>query len=192
MRFLLFALVVSLSLSWGLSASPEYKSCATPSYDVTITNITADVWPPEKGKDLILNITGVNSKNITAGDYTIQIKVDGIPLPSVNGNIDTFHPLPWPAGNLSFSYSQEIPASAPSGQYALHISALDQDKTGIFCITLNFKISSEGEVEGSAKRGRLAISALNGQGVRGSLRRGLEVANGVKKLMPMPKMKRRL
>jgi len=199
MRFLLLALVALLSLSSVLCVSPEYKTCATPSFDVTITNITANVWPPEKGKDLILNITGTNSKNITSGEYTIQLKVDGIPLPNINGDIDTFKPLPWPIGNLTFTYVQEIPSSAPSGQYALHISALDQDKTGIFCITMDVKISNEGKEE--EEEGRKGIrgmlsDVLHGKSVdvKGSVRRGLEKGKSrLMKTMPaMPKINKRV
>jgi len=184
MRFLLFALVVLLSLSSVWCVSPEWKSCATPTYDVTITNITANEWPPAKGSDLVLNITGTNTKNITSGDYIIQLKVDGIPLPNIDGDIDTFKPLPWPVGNLSFTYSQEIPESAPSGTYTIHISAVDQDKKGIFCITLEVKITGKAEGEG-------ALSAFLHR--KGRVMKGLEMGKGKLKALPaMPKMKRRM
>jgi len=192
MRFLLFALVALVSLSAVLGASVEFKSCGTPSFDATITNITADVWPPEKGKDLVLNISGINKKVITSGTYTIQIKVDGIPLPNIDGDIDTFKPLPWPIGNLTFTYSQEIPSSAPSGQYALHISAVDQDKNGIFCITINTKITNMGEGEGGV-RGVLS-SVLYGQAgdLKDNVRRGLQKAKAklMKPVPSIPKMRR--
>jgi len=190
MRFLLFALVCLVSLSCVLCFNPEFKSCAAPTFDATISNITANVWPPEKGKDLILNITGTNTKNITSGEYIIAIKVDGLPLPDIDGNIDTFKPLPWPIGNLSFSYTQEIPENAPSGNYVLHISAVDQDKHGIFCITLEVHIGKAEEMEGA--RGLLS-SFLHGRGgdLKKTLRRGLEL--GKTKAMPnMPNMRRRV
>jgi len=193
MRFVLFALVALLSVSTVWCISPEYKSCATPTFDATITNITANMWPPEKGKDLILNITGTNSKNITSGEYTIAIKVDGLPLPDIDGNIDTFKPLPWPIGNLTFSYTQEIPETAPSGNYVLHISAVDQDKHGIFCITLSVHIGKAEEIEGA--RG-LFSSFLHGRGrdLKKTVRRGLEVGKtkAMKAMPNMPNIRRRV
>jgi len=191
--FLLFALVALLSLTFVSSAVPQWKTCATPAYDVDITNITSNVWPPEKGKDLILNITGINSKNVTSGDYVIQIKVDSIPLPNIDGNIDTFHPLPWPTGNLTFTYTQEIPAAAPSGQYNIHISAVDQDKKGLFCLTLDVKITSAEEEEGGVKGGLLSSIVHGANVAKSSLWRGLGQGKGRLHGMPaMPKLKRRL
>jgi len=124
-------------------ADVPFKSCASASADANISSITADVWPPQKGADLDLNVTGTNSKNITSGTYTIEIKVSGIPLPPITGSIADFRPLPWPIGHLAFGFSENIPGAAPSGSYTLKISAVDQDKDEIFCINLAFTLSAE-------------------------------------------------
>ena len=144
---LLFTLVAALCLSVVSGAQPAYKSCAASDADVAITNLTANEWPPTKGQELVLNVTGNNSKAVKSGEYSIAIKVGAIPLPGITGNIDAFHPLPWPVGALGFSYTQSIPQAAPNGNYNLRISAEDQDKHEIFCLTLAFHLGSAAEGE---------------------------------------------
>ena len=139
---LLFCLVVALAF-WSASAvDPSWKSCASAGADVVLLNITSNEWPPEKGDSLKLNVTGNNSKVVTNGMYTIKIHIDGIPFPAETGNISDFHPLPWPVGLLQFGFHQDVPSSAPTGNYALEISAVDQDKHEVFCVSLAFKVGA--------------------------------------------------
>jgi len=185
MRSLLLLVVVALCFLCGASAvDVPHKSCAGAHDDVNLTSIVSAVWPPVKGSMLSLNITGDNSKLITSGSYTINIRVNGIPLPDVTGDIKDFKALPWPVGDLNFSYSQDIPSIAPSGQYAIKISAVDQDKTEIFCITLTFSLSlSKAEeateaTEVSVAKARADIHTVNRAskiGLKPRFRRGNRV-----------------
>jgi hypothetical protein len=146
---LLFVVAVFLCLSFHSiqvsSASPKYTLCSAKDADVNIQNITANVWPPIKGQTLVLNVTGNNTKEVTSGTYDIKITVGGIPLPDITGNIDVFKPLPWPVGDLQFQYKQDIPSAAPSGNYVIKISAVDQNKHQIFCLSLTFALKAEDE-----------------------------------------------
>ena len=188
--FLLFALVAALCLYVVSSAQPTYKSCATSDSDLNILNITANEWPPEKDTDLLLNVTGNNSKLVKSGTYSIAIKVDGLPLPDIDGNIDVFHPLPWPVGDLAFTYSQNIPASAPSGSYALKMSAEDQDKHEVFCITLTFHVGKQDEPLHSIRSGASLQPMLHhthSSSLKQALRDG--VAQVTSKLQRLPGVK---
>lgn len=147
MRVSAVVLVFAL-LAVCVSAVPvPYKWCGSSSDDATLTSIVSNEFPPVKGDTLSLNVTGNLSKEVTSGQYTIAITVGGFPLPDLTGDIDSFRPLPWPVGDLNFTYSQGIPSAAPSGNYNVKISAVDQDSTQIFCISISFTLKAvEGDV----------------------------------------------
>jgi len=193
MRVLLLLAVLAMVSLYLVAAVPvpDWKSCASSDYDVNITDLEANVWPPQKGKDLIVNITGVNSKNITSGTYEIAIKCDGIPLPSIDGDIDTFHALPWLVGNLSFTWTQAIPSAAPSGKYTLKVSAVDQDKHGIFCLTVQTTIKSEAEAEVQGGVSSVLKSVSEAKQTIGGLLRNSRLGKPAK-VAAMQKMKRRM
>jgi len=154
MRRVAVQLLVSVLVLWccvwtacGSDVSVPYKTCGSATDDVNITSLVSNSWPPSKGSTLSLNITGNNSKDITSGGYTISITVNGVPLPDITGDIDVFRPLPWPVGELLCTYSQDIPSIAPSGQYKVKISAVDQDSVEIFCINVAFSLSAAADAD---------------------------------------------
>ena len=131
------------SSSHSLGVPVPYKWCGASTDDATIDSITSNEFPPVKGDNLVLNVTGNLTKVVTSGTYTIAISVSGFPLPSITGDIDAFSPLPWALGELNFTYSQEIPSEAPPGSYQVKISAVDQDSKQIFCISIAFSLSAD-------------------------------------------------
>ena len=194
MRASLFlALLVMVWLAFA-SASfdvdvPGWKSCAASDFDANVTSIVANEWPPKRGEQLVLNGTGTNSKNITSGTYTITIHVDGLPLPSISGDIDDFHPLPWAVGNLTFSFTETIPSAAPKGDYTIQIAAVDQDKHGIFCIAVSAKISA---AEKAQSEGLLHHLLQGGAHLRKSFLGAGKVPAKPAKMPALQRMKRRL
>ena len=142
MRVLSVVLLLALLVACASAVNVPYKWCGSSSDDATIQSIVSNEFPPSAGDTLTLNVTGNLSKQVTDGTYLIKIVVDGIiPLPSENASISTFRELPWPTGELNFSYSREIPSAAPAGSYVVTISAVDQDYVQIFCISVAFKLS---------------------------------------------------
>lgn len=131
----------SSSLSLGVPV--PYKWCGAATDDATIDSIVSNEFPPVAGDNLVLNVTGNLTKQVTSGTYTIAISVSGFPLPSITGDIAAFSPLPWGLGQLNFSYAQEIPSAAPPGSYLVKISAVDQDSKQIFCISITFTLSAQ-------------------------------------------------
>jgi hypothetical protein len=99
------------------------------------------MWPPAIGQDLSLNITGLLDKTETDGTWTVDAKVDGIPIPTIGGDISTFKSTPWNKGAFELTYTVTIPEVAPSGSYSARVSAKDQDSEEIFCATLSFSMA---------------------------------------------------
>ena len=148
-----FTLVLLLALFAYASAVPiPFTSCGSSSDDGTISSIVGNEFPPVKGDTLQLNVTGNLTKEVTSGTYTIKITVDGFPLTGPTGSVSDFRPLPWPVGDLNFTYSESIPSVAPSGSYVISISAVDQDSDEIFCISLSFDLSEESQQTGHSLR----------------------------------------
>jgi len=122
-----------------------YDLCSSPTAHLKINSVTDNEWPPVKGDTLNITVSGVVDEDVTSGEYTIAIKLDGFPLPDINGDIADFHPLPWMTGPLTFSFPEPIPSSAPGGTYNIQISAVDQNKSQLFCVSINFKLSLSSE-----------------------------------------------
>ena len=136
------------SVSRSVGVVVPYKWCGKSTDDGSISSVLSNEFPPVKGDTLSLNVTGNLTKEVTSGQYTIAASVGGFPLPPLTGDIDAFRSLPWPVGSLNFTYSQSIPSAAPSGKYDVKISAVDQDKTQIFCISISFTLSAADDEEG--------------------------------------------
>jgi len=136
-----FLLVLVLVFCGFVAAVPvPYDLCSSSQAHIVISSITSNEWPPVKGDTLNLTVSGTVDEDVTSGTYSINIKLDGFPLPAITGNIDEFHPLPWTKGPLTFSFPEPIPDGAPGGTYNLQVSAVDQNKGQLFCVSLNFKL----------------------------------------------------
>jgi hypothetical protein len=109
--------------------------------------MTSNLWPPAKGQPINVTVNGSLDEQITAGQYSASAKYEGFPLPGESGSLSDLAPLPWAQGVFGFVYSFPIPSSAPSGKYTAQLSAVDQNKSTLFCINLAFSLKLEGEQE---------------------------------------------
>jgi len=136
----LVLLIVCLSFfSSVVSVKPPYKVCSTAKAHVKIDDIEVNEWPPVSGGTLEVNMTGSVDENVTSGEYTIDVTLDGIPLPAIQGDIGSFKPLPWDAGSLTMSFNQDIPGGILKGTTCtVQISAVDQNNQQLFCVTMSF------------------------------------------------------
>jgi len=121
-----------------------YNDC-NESGHVKILNVTANNWPPVKGSNLILNVTGNADEKVTSGTYNLQVTYYGITIINQNGDLSTFIQLPAGPGIVNISYSEDLPSSAPSGPYVVTISTLDQNSQNLLCLQVQFSLSLEGE-----------------------------------------------
>jgi len=142
---LLLSLLLLVGIVGVVSVPVPYALCSAASAHVKIDSLSANEWGPVKGDTLNVTAVGVVDETVLSGEYTINIKIDGFPLPSINGDIAEFNPLPWPKGPLQFSILEDIPSDAPSGSYTLQVSAVDQNNDQLFCVDLAFKLAVVGE-----------------------------------------------
>jgi len=141
----LLLLLLLLAVCCVADVPVPYDLCSSSTAHLKINSVTDNEWPPVKGDTLNITVSGVVDEDVTSGEYTIAIKLDGFPLPDINGDIADFHPLPWSKGPLQFSFPEAIPSSAPGGTYNIEISAVDQNKAQLFCVSINFKLSLSSE-----------------------------------------------
>jgi len=132
-----------LGLVAVVGVAVPYSLCSSAGAHLKIVNVTSTEWPPKKGDTMTVTFDGIIDETVTAGTWAASGKWDGFPLPSSNGNIDTFYPLPWPKGPLTFSFPEPIPSESPSGSYTIKLSAVDQDKQQLFCVDLAFKLNTD-------------------------------------------------
>jgi len=131
-----------LCLSFTLSDEVVYKSCASSNAHLSIANITANVFPPQKGVDFNVTVNGTLDEDVTDGTWTASVSYEGFPLGHDSGKISEFKPLPWAKGVFDFTYSFDIPSATPGGSYKVELSAVDQSKSQLFCIDISFSITS--------------------------------------------------
>jgi len=148
---LLFLVLSSLLFASTVQCdSVPYTLCSsTDKYHYTISSLTAVSWPPVAGKSVNVTANGTLDETVTGGTYAAKATYEGFPLGSESGEISSMKPVPWAAGVFSFDYVFPIPSAAPSGKYTATLSAVDQNKSTLFCINLAFSIKGEEEkVEG--------------------------------------------
>jgi len=133
-------LLVACAFFLNVSAvTPPYKICSTATAHLKIYTVDVDPWPPVSGQPLYVNMTGAVDEDVSSGNYAIDVKLDGVPLPAITGDIDHFKPLPWNKGNISMSFEQDIPGGILKGTTcSLQISAVEQNNQQLFCIDLSF------------------------------------------------------
>jgi len=143
-RLSLCLLLLLVVLSSLVSAVPvPYGLCSSAGAHIRIQTVEANTWPPVSGETLYVNVTGTLNKNVSDGEYTINVALDGIPIPPITGDIDEFKPTPWYSGPLVLQFSQDIPSGILKGTTCtMEISAVDQDNTQLFCIKLAFTFGS--------------------------------------------------
>jgi len=164
------------------SVDVSYKLCGSKNH-MNISSIESNAWPPIKGQNLNLNVTGSLDEDVSDGKYTISIKIDGFPIPALKGDISDFKALPWDQGAFDFTYTQEIPSSAPSGSYSLTIQANDQNDSSILCVDLAFTLSSDERSKSSVKIGSLFnVAAKTANTVRSRVR---DTMKKIPKLSPI-------
>lgn len=142
MRAFTLLFVLSLLALQASAVSVPFKWCAASSDDTTIQSIVSDNYPPMRGDPLHINVTGNVSKQVTSGSYNITINVEDT-IRMVTGNLSEFNPVPWPVGNVTFTYSTKVPEYAPPGKYNVKVQAADQDGIGVFCIVVVFTLAAD-------------------------------------------------
>lgn len=148
MRPLTVLLLLSLLAVSVSAVVVPFKSCGSSGDDATIYAISSNEFPPTPGDTLYLNITGNLTKQVTAGTYNISIVINGVfPLPVEYGDNSDFHALPWPVGQVNFTFSKVVSKAAGPGSYSVKIQAADQDGTEVFCLTVVFVIKGDQTVE---------------------------------------------
>jgi len=132
-----------------------YTFCSSPGPHVKILTIEGNVWPPVSGQTLSVEMTGILNKNISSGDYSVDVSLDGIHVTTLTGDINEFKPLPWIQGNMTMNFNQDIPGGIlPGTTCSLRVSAVDQDNTQLFCITLSFTFKAADISQGIKQVGR--------------------------------------
>ena len=154
------AMLVLLSLTpVALSVDVPYTLCSTKATHFNISSIRASAWPPAKGSADNVTVNGTLDEQVTGGTYSATAKWEGFPLPSSDGPVSEFKPVPWAKGTMQFDYAFPVPGTAPSGKYTATLSAVDQQKETLFCINLAFSLkAAEHGVGGeSGRRSRVAL-----------------------------------
>jgi len=129
-----------------VEVKPPYKVCSTAVAHLKIFDVETNVWPPVSGQTLEVNMTGSVDETVTSGIYEIDVALDGISIPPINGDISAFKPVPWDQGNITMSFPQDIPGGILSGTTcSLKISAVDQNKQQLFCVEMSFTFGSSSD-----------------------------------------------
>jgi len=134
-------IVLSLAISVSSVLVP-FTSCAKQGAHISVSNITANYWPPVKGDALSISINGYSDENITAGTFEIDVLYEGVKIDEIDGSVCTLDACPISVGAAAVVYNVTIPSIALPGSYEIDISAVDQSKQQLLCVKINFKLSS--------------------------------------------------
>jgi len=152
-RAVLSLVVLSLALlSFASTSSAQlpvpYSSCATGKTLFTISNVTANEWPPKKGTDLSVLFDGVVLENVTDGRYEISVTWESIvPVYDEKGDIKVLllnQSLPVNNGTFCYlSKTVSLSSDIPDGSYVVKIEAWDTPNNNVFtCFEVKFKFDA--------------------------------------------------
>jgi len=123
-----------------------YTNCGTSGDKATIKSITADPFPPVKGADITVDVSGTLQVTVDRGShYEIDVSFDGIQLLQKTGDLCDLSPdkfkCPVAAGPLDISDTLNIPSIAPSGTYDIKVIAKDQAGEELLCVSIELDLS---------------------------------------------------
>jgi len=123
-----------------------YKNCAQPGALMTVSGIDG-TFPFKRGVQLNITISGdLGSNTVTAGQYTLEVKLFGVHVFGDQGDLCKYSPTYFhcPAtGKVAINVVQTIPQIAPAGQYDIILSAKDNNNKQVLCVDVNTKIDFE-------------------------------------------------
>jgi len=109
--------------------------------DITVSALTASVWPPVPGQALTVDATGDSSIDITGGSYEVAVALDGFTLLTHSGDLSTIVTLPITAGTHTLSKTATLPSILPAGSYTIQANGTDQNGGSLGCVSLAFTIA---------------------------------------------------
>ena len=107
--FLCIVLVFAVLVVGALSdAAVPYKLCGSGTPHITISSLSANVYPPKKGSSFNVTVNGTLDEAVYSGQWSASGTYEGFPLPSSSGDIAEFKPTPWQSGPLLFNYNVDV------------------------------------------------------------------------------------
>eukprot|EP00475_Leptophrys_vorax_P002439 TRINITY_DN1135_c0_g1_i4.p1 TRINITY_DN1135_c0_g1~~TRINITY_DN1135_c0_g1_i4.p1 ORF type:complete len:273 (+),score=82.12 TRINITY_DN1135_c0_g1_i4:161-979(+) len=111
--------------------------------DFNPSGLDISPWPPVKGQPVTIKASGHLAKQVTAGQYKLDVALDGIDLIQKNGDLCKISPdlkCPQDPADLTIGYSVAVPSIAPSGSYVATFQATQQDSKTLFCAKVPFTL----------------------------------------------------
>nr|GME18010.1 putative phosphatidylglycerol/ phosphatidylinositol transfer protein DDB_G0282179 [Ipomoea batatas]GME18011.1 putative phosphatidylglycerol/ phosphatidylinositol transfer protein DDB_G0282179 [Ipomoea batatas] len=135
---LFFSLCVFLPL---ISAAPtDIKYCSETNYAVKVTGADITPFPVKKGENVTFTLTAFTDKGMSSGKQVISVLYYGIDVYDETNNICEVTSCPINAGTFELSHTQKLPAYAPTGDFGLRMTMLDDEGKELTCITFDFSI----------------------------------------------------
>jgi hypothetical protein len=105
-----------------------------------IDTITASVWYPEPGQELIMNSFGTAKENISNGTYNIKLYYSSIEISNESGDLCSLLYCPITQGSYTIKSKSVFPANTPNGNYMSVMTTKTSNNTNIFCTKISFDI----------------------------------------------------
>jgi len=137
--------ILLLVAAVSAQTSIPFTDCSGGTSHAKVSTITANPYPPVKGQDITIAVTGALDEEITASQYTINVTYLGINLLTKTGDLCQLSPsfqCPHAAGPISVSDTLNIPSIAPSGTYDINIGANDQNGQVLLCVQVSVSINA--------------------------------------------------
>jgi len=127
-----------------------FVNCGSDADMATPTETDCSPWPPVKGQDAHVEVTGKLKESLTAGGtYSIVVSYMGIPVLSQTGDPCTLDPTkftcPSGPGPVTLATTLAVPSIAPSGDFNVHVTAADPQGKQLLCLDVTLNIPALAE-----------------------------------------------
>lgn len=118
-----------------------FTDCGESSSPVSITSLAADIWPPQKGKDVTLFINADAKEEIASGNYDAKVSFDGFQVVDESGSLASLGlSLPVKAGPIVAKKTLAVPNVPLSGKVNIKATATDGSSNQLFCVSVDTQI----------------------------------------------------
>ena len=140
--------VVALSLLALSVAAVDvpFKNCGTDADRLKVKSVSANAWPPQRGKDLALEVKGdLKDEPVKGGTYHLEVQFEGIPLITKDGDITELGLVKFPIqpGPITIKRSEGVPDIMPAGHYIIQLKLTDEQSVQLLCASLETDVKDD-------------------------------------------------
>jgi cathepsin B len=143
MKATLLLLVVAIAAVQADDMPVPFTNCGSPPEHLTITQATADPWPPVLGQDIVFTVAGTLDEEVdSSANFEVLAWFDGIQLADYKGTLAQLGIQSLPPTNFNITKRASLPWLPIVGDVKIQASLIDQNGQWVACIVVDVNLGA--------------------------------------------------